>query len=141
MAHLLMLHGHAVGYLPPTYASEILTSDGQTVEQKTSQSETSTGLTPLGGASIIGFRGNKQGKIIAITATIQPTFSAYSATDIATLPEGYRPSGQIDFIALNSTKDTAIPCRLLSDGTIRVYPNSSNANLSAQNIVVTITYV
>lgn len=33
MAHILMLHGHPVGYLPPTYASEILTSGGNTVEQ------------------------------------------------------------------------------------------------------------
>ena len=31
MAHQLMLHGHPVGYLPPTYASEILTSDGKTI--------------------------------------------------------------------------------------------------------------
>ena len=34
MAHQLMLHGHPVGYLPPTYASEILTSDGHSVEEK-----------------------------------------------------------------------------------------------------------
>lgn len=34
MAHQLMLHGHPVGYLPPTYASEILTSGGDTVQEK-----------------------------------------------------------------------------------------------------------
>ena len=34
MAHLLMLHGHPVGYLPPTYASEISYDENTTVKQK-----------------------------------------------------------------------------------------------------------
>ena len=39
MAHLLMLHGHPVGYLPPTYASEILTSGGDTVQDEINKKE------------------------------------------------------------------------------------------------------
>lgn len=34
MAHLLMLHGHPVGYLPPTMASEILYDNDNTVKDK-----------------------------------------------------------------------------------------------------------
>ncbi len=34
MAHQLMLHGHPVGYLPPTYASEILYDENTTEKQK-----------------------------------------------------------------------------------------------------------
>jgi len=32
MAHILMLHGHPVGYLPPTMASEILYDNNNTVK-------------------------------------------------------------------------------------------------------------
>ena len=34
MAHQLMLHGHPVGYLPPTYASEILYDENTTEKEK-----------------------------------------------------------------------------------------------------------
>ena len=34
MAHLLMLHGHPVGYLPPTYSSEIMYDSNTTEKEK-----------------------------------------------------------------------------------------------------------
>ena len=34
MAHLLKLHGHSVGYLPPTYSSEIMYDSNTTEKEK-----------------------------------------------------------------------------------------------------------
>lgn len=34
MAHLLMLHGHPVGYLPPTMATEIMYDENDNVKEK-----------------------------------------------------------------------------------------------------------
>lgn len=51
MAHLLMLHGHPVGYLPPTMASEILYDSNNTVKNKIDQIQSGNISVSLSGSS------------------------------------------------------------------------------------------
>lgn len=99
-----------------------------------------SGLTPETGSTIIGFKGEKQSSIIVISAIIQTTFSAYSSTKIANLPEAVRPGSSVRTIVSNTTKDTQINATIDSNGDITVYPTSANADLSAQNLSILTTY-
>jgi len=52
MAHILMLHGHQVGYLPPTYASEVFYDENITVKQKIDSMITVREATATTGSSL-----------------------------------------------------------------------------------------
>ena len=102
--------------------------------------ETTTGFLPETGTTVVGFKASKLGGMIIISATLQPTFSAVGNKDIGTLPEGYRPSSTVRFVAGNTSKDTQINATITSAGLVSVYATSQNVNLSAQNIAFCVSF-
>lgn len=124
-------------YVNPTRMNHI--EDG--IYDATTPTTITTGLVPESDVSVVGFQGAKQGGLITIGVLVQPTFSAYGNKNLATLPQGYRPSSTIRFVAANVTKDTQINATIDSNGLISVYATSENVNLSAQNITFIATYV
>lgn len=102
---------------------------------------TTTGLSPLGGSTILGFKGAKQGGMITVSAVIQPVFSNYNALQIGTLPAGYRPSSAVRTAACNTTKDTQVNVIIDSNGVIEAFPTADNVNLAAQNLAILATFV
>lgn len=106
MAHLLMLHGHAVGYLPPTYAREILTSDGQTVEDKTKIEDLNVSTT-LG--NLTG-QFKKQGKIAFINGGLDYTTSTSGTANILTLTD-VRAKESFNWVGAKVSGNTVSPAR------------------------------
>lgn len=99
MAHLLMLHGHPVGYLPPTMGSEILYDSNNSVNDKIDEVEQEiiTSWVASGAActdTTLTVALLKVGRIVF--GTIRDGSASGDAGDIiAKFPTGYVPNPSI----------------------------------------------
>jgi len=137
MAHILMLHGHQVGYLPPTYASEILTSGGDTVEQaiddvadvvgELSPTSYSTDGLTYSGCSLVDGGYVRVGNIIILNIRVEISTASSATRAYITLPSNLKPKTVVALTAFNSSDDLT-PIYAIANTNGSIYLKGTTAN-------------
>jgi hypothetical protein len=82
-------------------------------------------------ATVINSMLKKQLNIVYARATVQKSVTSGQWNAIATIENGYRPSGIINFPVIDGTNDTIYEGKIESDGVVSVWPTRSGVmNLS-----------
>ena len=101
-------------------------------------------VTPSTGASVpTGTRCTvkKYGNIINLSGVLQKTLVLNQWNELGMLDSQYLDGERMYFVFLNATKDAPVEGDIDSDGTIRVWPTSSNSAAGIANIAFNIVYV
>ena len=130
MAHLLKLHGHSVGYLPPTYSSEIMYDSNTTEKEKIDEiaNGEAVTITPAQNATVTLNNVKKSGKLIAGACGINYSFTANSWIVVATTTE--KPPSNVFYSALNpATGGTIGMVQITTTGNIQAYLTTSASGI------------
>ena len=119
--------------------SDEIANEIEDIESKLSKKNIT--VTPSSSTSIIGSYSAKSfNGLVNININLQKSITLNTWNDLFSIPTEYRPSLNIAFVGMNTSKDTAVDCRLLN-GVVSVYPTSETAFTGATNFGINLNYI